>query len=691
MKLIIKLLNGGMELINSILKKIPFKWRITLLVMVLFIASTGILTNLSLKIVNEKFENEIKMSGIETTKEVEKKVELAKNFEKGLNKTIDEKIIMTGYTVKYMDIDTMSSNILLEFAKDMGISEINVISSDRIIQYSNLPDNVGWQYPNDHNMTPVLTGEKNSYLEPPRKSTIDNKVYKYGGVDLGNGYYVQVGLTLDIIENMKNLHNIQKILDEAAKDEKVLFAFQLDKNGKVVTDYEEYVEELIDDEDIISAAIEGKEYSEKWIDREKGIYAQIVQVPLYEDGEHKGAICLGLSLESMINAQEEIFNSSLFFLLVALLIVILIIYFAISFTIKPLQATSKHLEAIAKGNFTKPVNENILKYNDEIGYIAKSVQKMQDELKVLIRNIKENSNTIVGTSNNLATITNESNNTMNNIAQAVEEMALGVAEQAKDTEIVAVSAKELGQRINSSNTLVNDIASLIDEMDELGDKGSKIISELNDKTESNKEKNKAIYTLIEEVNRSTENVESIINLITEISEQTNLLALNANIEAARAGEAGKGFAVVADEIRKLAENTKDAIGDIQHIITDIQTKAINTVKTMDEVQTITVSQNQSINDTGITFEKIEGKLKTLVSKIQEIEGITGDISDNKENIIASIQTISSVMEESTAGTEEVSASAQEQLTSIEEITSLSQTSKKMAELLRNEVEKFKIE
>ena len=75
-----------------------------------------------------------------------------------------------------------------------------------------------------------------------------------------------------------------------------------------------------------------------------------------------------------------------------------------------------------------------------------------------------------------------------------------------------------------------------------------------------------VISEINELKTQSQTISNFVKTINEIAEQTNLLSLNASIEAARAGDAGRGFAIVAEEIRKLADQTVKAAGQIHSIV-----------------------------------------------------------------------------------------------------------------------------
>ncbi len=296
-------------------------------------------------------------------------------------------------------------------------------------------------------------------------------------------------------------------------------------------------------------------------------------------------------------------------------------------------------------------------------------------------------NTFVNTINK---ISDSMNHTSTEISGVVEQVANGAVTQAQNTDKAV-------QALNGNiEALRNIVENENENKSELEDAMLKINNSYENVENASKNILKSLQSFNEVKEKGTQlegrakDINNIVSIVSGIAEQTNLLALNASIEAARAGEQGKGFAVVAESIRKLAEQSKEAVLDINSNLAQFVKEIGFLVDHIDVQYDVLEKETNNLDVVrNISYEANQSVQSVATSMIETISKLNIE-ADSISDVYDSIESLAAIAEENSASSEEVSASVINYTNEIKKLIDNISDFKGITKTFKNDLEKYKI-
>lgn len=388
----------------------------------------------------------------------------------------------------------------------------------------------------------------------------------------------------------------------------------------------------------------------------------VCYTPIYQKDQDEivGMIFLGTPQAEVSAIINKVRGQLLSIILLVSVLVTILAYIMVTRIVSALKMNMDTLDNIARGMLHTEIAPKILSRKDEIGDLGRNILHLKDELRSIVTQIHAKSKALGKEADHIEKISESVYQVMKEVNDSAQEMAASCSTQSEDADQASANVSSMGGMIENNTEQLTRLHGISDHMRNDAEEAITAFAQLNAVMENVKGSIHFLSQQTELTNGSVAKIGSATELITAIASQTNLLSLNANIEAARAGEHGRSFAVVASEIQQLSEQSDRAAGDIQSMISNLNTNSAQTLERVKEVQRIIDRQEQNIQKTSAIFQEVCNNVDQSASGMDTILENSKGLEDIRTDTIEIVQN-------SAALSSENSASIQEIMTSIETI------------------------
>lgn len=363
-------------------------------------------------------------------------------------------------------------------------------------------------------------------------------------------------------------------------------------------------------------------------------------------------------------------------------------YFASKIIIRPLLRLEKSAKITATGDLIHDVE--LTKSNDELRALGLAFNQMISSIRDIIKDINHNFD-----------ITNESVEELNKASElaatSIENISTTISHISNGAESQVEATGKTVELIEKVNKLSDEVSNRANKNKQYSYQMGKMISDSIQVVHSLIEglhkianTNQDSIQLVKSLEKNANEISTITEVVGEIAEQTNLLALNASIEAARAGEHGLGFAVVANEVRKLADESSQAVQNITNLIEQMQKGVQNVVNQISQQVELASKESQKGEETKNTLSSVSDSVSHMISSIEAINQLVEEQVSYIKETMEEAGNVSSIASETAAGANQMASAAQEQTAFMEEISAKTHYLKETAYRLKQTISKFQV-
>ncbi|QLH80056.1 HAMP domain-containing protein [Halosimplex rubrum] len=344
------------------------------------------------------------------------------------------------------------------------------------------------------------------------------------------------------------------------------------------------------------------------------------------------------------------------------------------------------LSEAADGDLTRRVDP--ASDNASMASVGESINETLDALEETIARMKSFADDVSDAGEQVGTGAERVDQASEQVTASISEIFDGTTEQSERLETAAGEMENLSATAQQVASSAQEVATTSQRAAEAGEEGREAAKRAIEEMGAIDAETEETVAAINDLDDELDEIGQIVSVITEIVEQTNMLALNASIEAAHADGDGAGFAVVADEIKGLAEETKEAAGDIESRIDGIQAQAGETVERME-------STSERVTDGVGTVEEAVDALETIVEHteevdtgIQEIDDATEEQARTAQEVMGTIDDLTAISQQTATEADTVAGAADDQSQSIDRVAASARDLRQRAEELTTALSRF---